>query len=179
MPSTASATDQLAALQLAAAAAAAADAAAVAPAAAAKANIRCFTEAAPDATLFFQVIDLGQQVYVWVSVGGAKFSNLYLAIQSRMDPVPSVATLLPDAASGGAAGMAQRLARRVGRPVVCSCNMPANAEVLQVFAERRLCQELESMGLTAGSSSKAAGAAAAGAVEAAAAAASLPCAENV
>jgi hypothetical protein len=147
--STDSATDQLASLQLAAAATAAA---AAAPAAAAKANIRCFTEAAPDATLFFQIIDLGQQVYVWVSVGGAKFQNLYLAIQSRMvspmckahsvqkrfvhcdgaaaltlpgrnsawllprmqDPVPSVATLLPDAASGGAAGMAQRLGEQQG-----------------------------------------------------------------
>jgi hypothetical protein len=71
-------TDQLADLQLAPPAAAAA--VAVAP----KASIRCFTEAAPDATLYFQIIDLGQQVYVWVSVGGSKFQNLYLAIQSRM-----------------------------------------------------------------------------------------------
>jgi hypothetical protein len=78
--SAASTTDQLADLQLAAPAATAAAAVAAAP----KANIRCFTEAAPDTTLYFQVIDLGQQVYVWVSVGGAKFQNLYLAIQSRM-----------------------------------------------------------------------------------------------
>jgi hypothetical protein len=75
----ASTTDRLAGLQLAAPAAAPA-AVAVAP----KASIRCFAESAPDATLYFQVIDLGQQVYVWVSVGGAKFQNLYLAIQSRM-----------------------------------------------------------------------------------------------
>ncbi|KAF6263446.1 hypothetical protein COO60DRAFT_1489739 [Scenedesmus sp. NREL 46B-D3] len=153
--SSASAADQLADLQLTAEAGAAAAAAATP-----KANVRCFTEAAPDATLYFQIIDLGQQLYVWVSVGGAKFQNLYLAIQSRMDPNPSIATLLPDAASGGAAGMAQRLVRRVGRSVVCSCNLPANAEVLQVFAERRLCQELESMGLTTSSSSSKAAAAA-------------------
>lgn len=48
------------------------------------ANIRCFTEVAPDATIHFQIIDLGQQLYIWVAVGGAKFQNLYLAIQSRL-----------------------------------------------------------------------------------------------
>lgn len=49
-----------------------------------KARMRCFTEVAPDATIHFQILDLGQQLYVWVAVGGAKLQNLYLAIQSRL-----------------------------------------------------------------------------------------------
>lgn len=47
------------------------------------ARMRCFVESAPDATIYFQVVDLGQQVYVWIAVGGAKLQNMYLAIQSR------------------------------------------------------------------------------------------------
>eukprot|EP00878_Enallax_costatus_P007930 GHUV01008295.1.p1 GENE.GHUV01008295.1~~GHUV01008295.1.p1 ORF type:complete len:162 (+),score=52.51 GHUV01008295.1:149-634(+) len=136
-------------------AAAAADAVQQLTLTARKARMRCFSEIAPDATVHFQILDLGQQLFVWVAVGGAKFQNLYLAIQNRLDPNPSIATLLPDGASSGAASMAQRLALRTGRPVICSCNLPPNADMLQVVAERRLCQELDSMGLTSSSSSSA------------------------
>eukprot|EP00879_Flechtneria_rotunda_P005832 GHRR01006136.1.p1 GENE.GHRR01006136.1~~GHRR01006136.1.p1 ORF type:complete len:167 (+),score=39.80 GHRR01006136.1:155-655(+) len=110
-------------------------------------RIHCYTEVAPDAVIYFQIIDLGQQLYIWVATGGATFQNLYLAIQSRLDPNPSVATLLPDGASSIAASMAQRIGKRVGRPVVCSCNLPANGDMLQVIAERRLCKELDALGL--------------------------------
>jgi hypothetical protein len=48
-----------------------------------KARVHCFTEQAPDATIQFQIIDLGLQVYIWVAVGGAKLQNMYLAIQSK------------------------------------------------------------------------------------------------
>lgn len=45
---------------------------------------RCFVEHAPDATIYGQIIDLGRQLYVWVSVGasGAKLNNLCMAIQT-------------------------------------------------------------------------------------------------
>lgn len=48
-----------------------------------RAKIHCFTEQAPDATIHFQLIDLGLQLYIWVAVGGAKLQNMYLAIQSK------------------------------------------------------------------------------------------------
>jgi hypothetical protein len=48
-----------------------------------RARVHCFTEQAPDATIQFQIIDLGLQVYIWVAVGGAKLQNMYLAIQSK------------------------------------------------------------------------------------------------
>lgn len=49
-----------------------------------KTRMRCFTEDAPDATMHFQIMDLGQQIFVWVAVGGAKLQNMYLAIQSKL-----------------------------------------------------------------------------------------------
>ncbi len=49
-----------------------------------RARMRCFTEQAPDATIYFQIIDLGLQLYIWIAIGGAKFQNLYMAIQSKL-----------------------------------------------------------------------------------------------
>lgn len=46
-------------------------------------RVHCFTEQAPDAVIHFQIMDLGQQLYIWIAVGGAKLQNMYLAIQSR------------------------------------------------------------------------------------------------
>lgn len=48
-----------------------------------RSRIHCFTEQAPDATIHFQIIDLGLQLYIWVAVGGAKLQNMYLAIQPK------------------------------------------------------------------------------------------------
>jgi hypothetical protein len=48
-----------------------------------RSRIHCFTEQAPDATIHFQIMDLGLQLYIWVAVGGAKLQNMYLAIQSK------------------------------------------------------------------------------------------------
>lgn len=53
-----------------------------------KARMRCFSEAAPDATVHCQIIDLGQQIFVWMAVGGAKLQNMYLAIQNRLVCTP-------------------------------------------------------------------------------------------
>ena len=45
---------------------------------------RCFSHATPEATLHFQIVDLGRQVYVWIGVGEPKLPNLYFAIQARV-----------------------------------------------------------------------------------------------
>lgn len=52
---------------------------------------RCFVEALPDATIHYQVIDLGRQLYVWASMGSAaKLGSLCMAIQT-----PAVRRWLP------------------------------------------------------------------------------------
>ncbi|GLC42174.1 hypothetical protein PLESTB_000638600 [Pleodorina starrii] len=107
---------------------------------------RNFVTQTHDAVLHFQILDLGRQYYVWVSAVGPKLGNLYLAIKTPADTSPAVASLLPASGAGGEGpAMAQRLALKLGRPVVCSCNMPQNAPLLQAVAERRLLQELQAM----------------------------------
>ncbi|PNW83898.1 hypothetical protein CHLRE_04g216300v5 [Chlamydomonas reinhardtii] len=107
---------------------------------------RNFSTTTHDAALNFQLLDLGRQYFVWVSAVGPKLGSLTLAIKSPADAAPSVASLLPGApAVGEGPAMAQRLAIKLGKPVVCSCNMPPNSPLLQAVAERRLLQELQLM----------------------------------
>ena len=70
---------------------------------------RCFTLEADNAIIHFQIIDLGQQLYVWLSSGDVKLSNMSLAINSRLDQSPAVANVLPSHASGMSDSLAQRL----------------------------------------------------------------------
>ncbi|KAG1671134.1 hypothetical protein FOA52_005386 [Chlamydomonas sp. UWO 241] len=100
---------------------------------------------AMEATLHFQILDLGRQYYIWISASGPKMANLYLAIQTPADPKPSVASLIPGPAGGAGESLAQRLALKAKKPVLVSCNLPSNTPMLQAIAERRLLQELAEM----------------------------------
>lgn len=106
---------------------------------------RCFSEAGPDGVVHFQIVDLRRQLFVWVSVGSADLGNLCMATQTRMDNVPAVATLSHSSSNDAGNTLAQKLALRVRKPVLCSCQIPQAAPMLQAFAERRLFQELETM----------------------------------
>jgi hypothetical protein len=47
-------------------------------------SVRCFHETTPEAVIYFQIINLGRQLYVWISVGSPKLDNMFFAIQSRV-----------------------------------------------------------------------------------------------
>lgn len=109
-------------------------------------RMRTFVQQTPsDAPIYFQIIDLGRQYYVWIATGGARFQELHLAIQTSLDKRPSLANLINGGGSEDGHALAQRLALRLKKPVLCSCNLPANSPILQAIAERRLLQELLSM----------------------------------
>ncbi|GIL63367.1 hypothetical protein Vafri_17435 [Volvox africanus] len=111
---------------------------------------RNFVTQTHDAALHFQILDLGRQYYIWVSAVGPKLGSLYLAIKTPADKTPAVASLMTmNAAGDEGPAMAQRLALKLGKPVVCSCNLPQNAPLLQAVAERRLMQELQAMEMEA------------------------------
>lgn len=111
----------------------------------------CFSAEGPgNEPLHFQLLNLGRQLYVYVSAGGAKMEGLSFAIKSPSSAMPAVTSLLPGPGSSNspeAEGLAQRLAQRLGRPVLASINLPPNAPMLQAMVERRLIQELAGMGL--------------------------------
>jgi len=117
--------------------------------ASARPSLHCFHETTPEAVIHFQLINLGRQIYIWISVGSPKLDNLYFAIQSKVDPLPSVATIWPGASTAGGETqtLSQRLAKKLGVPVLCSCQLPTNTPILQVLAEKRLMQEFAALGL--------------------------------
>ena len=116
---------------------------------------------APGATIRVQIVLLGDaQLYVWIGEGvgdaprGA-MNELGMAIETRMSPIPAATTLF-NAGGGGGGGvmtdslsnaLAVRLAKRTGRCVVASVNLPADMQLLQVFAERKVIEKLKELGM--------------------------------
>ena len=120
---------------------------------------------APGATIRVQIVLLGDaQLYVWIGEGvgdaarGA-MNELGMAIETRMSSTPIATTLFNAGGGGGGGGggmtmtdslsnaLAVRLAKRTGRCVVASVNLPADMQLLQVFAERKVIEKLKELGM--------------------------------
>jgi hypothetical protein len=56
-----------------------------------------FSEALPDATLHFQIIDIGRQLYVWMSMGTANLTQLAFGIQTAVVRCPLIPRAEPRA----------------------------------------------------------------------------------
>lgn len=108
----------------------------------------CFSRTSGESTINYQILDIGRQLYIWVSIGNAAaLDNLVLAVPTKIDPVPSVAALLPGSATSECQAVAQRISLKVKRPVLCSWNVPGGAATLQAVAERELLKELAALNL--------------------------------
>lgn len=106
-----------------------------------------FTDLHEETPVHFQIIRLEKQLFVWMGTQ-ANMGNLCLAMPTRMDPTPTVTTLLPGPADSDSSSMAQRLAKRTGLPVAASVNLPASSPTLKAWAERRLVAELDRLQLS-------------------------------
>lgn len=45
---------------------------------------KCFSESGPDGAVYFQIVNLRRQLYVWLSAGSTQLGNLSMATQTRM-----------------------------------------------------------------------------------------------
>ncbi|XP_075265413.1 uncharacterized protein LOC142357757 [Convolutriloba macropyga] len=111
-------------------------------------HMRClsFSEEAPDTTVFFQVILLPGQCFVWIGSGRAKVTSLVAAAATPYDSVPSTTTLMTgEHASEEGSALARKLAVFLHMPVLCSSNLPQNSPLLQAFAERKLKDRLKTL----------------------------------
>lgn len=100
-----------------------------------------------DQQLHFQVVVLDRQLFIWIGVEPPRLSNLCMAMPTRLDPIPSATSLLPGRADDDIISMSQRLAKKVGKPVALSVNLPANQPLMRAFVEKRLLQELQQLDL--------------------------------
>ncbi|OAY56212.1 proteasome assembly chaperone 4 isoform X2 [Manihot esculenta] len=111
-------------------------------------QVHCFTEIVDDTTLHFQIIRLHKQIYAWIGCNSAKFGHLYAAAPTRPSNTVSVACLLGGASDNTGSGIARRLALKTGLNIILACNIPKNAPMLEVNAEKKLVEKLTYLGYT-------------------------------
>ncbi|XP_071957420.1 proteasome assembly chaperone 4-like isoform X2 [Antedon mediterranea] len=91
----------------------------------------------------FYVLQLHESFLVWIGTVPHELTNLSVAINSKFEKnTASTTTLLGDMADLSANSIAQRLAKKTGKQVFVSCNLPAVGEFLPLV-EARLMTELK------------------------------------
>lgn len=109
-------------------------------------EITCFTEDGHDATLYFQIIRLKKQIYVWIGCNSAKLGHLYAAAITRPNNTASVTSIMGGAADNTGSSIARRLVLKTGLNVILACNIPKNSPMLEADAEKKLIQKLRNLG---------------------------------
>ncbi|KAK4718538.1 hypothetical protein R3W88_016876 [Solanum pinnatisectum] len=109
-------------------------------------QVTCFSEVVNDATLYFQIIRLQNQIYAWIGCNSTKLGDLYAAAPTRPGNTVSVSSLTGGSSDNTGAGIARRIVLRTGINVVLACNIPKNSPMLEAAAEKKLVQKLISLG---------------------------------
>ncbi|KAK6786833.1 hypothetical protein RDI58_015358 [Solanum bulbocastanum] len=109
-------------------------------------QVTCFSEVVNDATLYFQIIRLQNQIYAWIGCNSTKLGDLYAAAPTRPGNTVSVSTLTGGSSDNTGAGIARRLVLKTGINVVLASNIPKNSPMLEAAAEKKLVQKLISLG---------------------------------
>ncbi|KAJ4823608.1 hypothetical protein Tsubulata_026487 [Turnera subulata] len=108
--------------------------------------VDCFVEIVDDATLYFQIIRLPKQVYVWIGCNSTKLGHLYAAAPTRPNNTVSVSCILGGSSDNTGSGIARRLVLKTGLNIILSCNIPKNRAILEASAEKILMKKLIHLG---------------------------------
>ncbi|BBN01281.1 proteasome assembly chaperone 4 [Marchantia polymorpha subsp. ruderalis] len=108
--------------------------------------LRMFSDEAHDATFHFQILKLTDQLYIWVGCNAARLGHLFAAFPTPFDRTPSLTALIGGGPDNTGASMARRLSMKTGWSIILAINLPSNSPTLEAYAERRLLQELKSLG---------------------------------
>ncbi|KAH0658507.1 uncharacterized protein LOC125838137 [Solanum verrucosum] len=109
-------------------------------------QVTCFSEVVNDATLYFQIIRLQNQIYAWIGCNSTKLGDLYAAAPTRPGNTVSVSSLTGGSSDNTGAGIARRIVLKTGINVVLASNIPKNSPMLEAAAEKKLVQKLISLG---------------------------------
>ena len=86
-----------------------------------------------DEIVLFQLIVVGTSTHVWIGTPDASYGNLALSMPAtREGSMPTGTTLIGSHADPGAQRMAQRLTKRVGKPIFLSLNVRDEPELRQL-----------------------------------------------
>ncbi|PHT45201.1 hypothetical protein CQW23_14359 [Capsicum baccatum] len=109
-------------------------------------QVTCLSEVSNDATLYFHIIRLQNQIYAWIGCNSTKLGDLYAAAPTRPSNTVSVSSLTGGSCDNTGSGIARRIVLKTGINVVLASNIPKNSPMLEAAAEKKLVQKLISLG---------------------------------
>ncbi|OWF54208.1 proteasome assembly chaperone 4-like [Mizuhopecten yessoensis] len=103
-------------------------------------SVHTFHDQIIDNECFFQVIKLEDSFHLWIGNSPATFGSFTVALQTKFDKLPSSIPLLGGTDSPSNS-LALQLAKKTGKQVFVSCNLPFHGQLMPLI-EKRISQEL-------------------------------------
>ncbi|XP_067906065.1 proteasome assembly chaperone 4 [Heterodontus francisci] len=104
-------------------------------------SVHNFSEKLSEQTVHFHVLRMKDSFFLWVG-SAPTFSNLAVAMCTKFDPMPVSTLVLGDASDTTPNSVAQRLAKKTGKQVFISYNLPSTCTSLSLQVENRIKQEM-------------------------------------
>ncbi|XP_072929148.1 proteasome assembly chaperone 4 [Hemitrygon akajei] len=101
-----------------------------------------FSERLAGQSVYFHVLRMSGSFFLWVGTAPT-LSNLAVAMSTRFDPTPVSSLILGDTSDTTSNSLAQRLAKKTGKQVFISYNLPNTNTNLLLEVENRIKQEME------------------------------------
>ncbi|XP_078055147.1 proteasome assembly chaperone 4 [Mustelus asterias] len=103
--------------------------------------IHNFSEKLGEQTVHFHLLRMQGSFFLWVG-STPTLSNLAVAMCSKFDSMPVSTLILGDASDTTPNSVAQRLAKKTGKQVFISYNLPSSNASLSLQVENRIKQEM-------------------------------------
>ncbi|KMZ62415.1 hypothetical protein ZOSMA_467G00080 [Zostera marina] len=110
-------------------------------------RISSFSEDVRDGSLYFQIIRLRKQMYVWIGYNSAKFGHLYASVPTRPNNSVSVTSLIGGGSDNSGSSIARHLVHKTGLNIILACHLPKDTPLLEFNAEKILIGKLKNLGI--------------------------------
>ncbi|XP_041040676.1 proteasome assembly chaperone 4 [Carcharodon carcharias] len=104
-------------------------------------SVHNFSEKLSEQTVHFHLLSMKDSFFLWVG-SAPNLSNLAVAMCTKFDPMPVSTLVLGDASDTTPNSVAQRLAKKTGKQVFISYNLPSSNTGLSLQVENRIKQEM-------------------------------------
>ncbi|XP_048404016.1 proteasome assembly chaperone 4 [Stegostoma tigrinum] len=105
-------------------------------------SVHNFSEKLSELTVHFHVLRMKDSFFLWVG-SSPILSNLAVAMCTKFDPMPVSTLMLGDSSDTTPNSVAQRLAKKTGKQVFISYNLPSTNASLSLQVENRIKEEMK------------------------------------
>ncbi|XP_043575408.1 proteasome assembly chaperone 4 isoform X1 [Chiloscyllium plagiosum] len=105
-------------------------------------SVHNFSEKLSEQMVHFHVLRMKDSFFLWVG-STPTLSNLAVAMCTKFDPMPVSTLILGDSSDTTPNSVAQRLAKKTGKQVFISYNLPSTNTSLSLQVENRIKEEMK------------------------------------